>query len=44
MNYWEKGKSKSKLVAMKNIKAFCNKNNIPCADIEDAWLDYKIVK
>ena len=29
---------------MKNIKAFCNENNIPYADIEDAWLDYKIAK
>ena len=38
----EEGKSKPNLVAMKNIKAFCEENNIPYADIEDAWLNYKV--
>jgi hypothetical protein len=27
---------------MKNIKAFCEYNDIPHTDIEDAWLNYKV--
>ena len=42
VNRWEQGKSKPNLVAMKNIKAFCEENDIPYADIEDAWLNYKV--
>ena len=42
VNRWEQGKSKPNLVAMKNIKAFCDENDIPYADIENAWLDYKV--
>lgn len=42
VNRWEQGKSKPNLVAMKNIKAFCEENDIPYADIENAWLDYKV--
>ena len=42
VNRWEQGKSKPNLVAMKNIKAFCEENDIPYADIEDAWLNDKV--
>ena len=27
-----------------NIKAFCEKNNLPFEDVELAWLNYKIEK
>ena len=27
---------------MKNIKAFCEENNIAYTDIEDAWLNDKV--
>lgn len=36
VNRWEQGKSKPNLVAMKNIKAFCEENDIAYNDIEDA--------
>ena len=42
VNRWEQGKSKPNLVAMKNIKVFCEENDIPYADIEEAWLNYKV--
>ena len=42
VNRWEQGKSKPNLVAMKNIKAFCEENDVPYADIENAWIDYKV--
>ncbi|KXB43232.1 hypothetical protein HMPREF3188_01577 [Tissierellia bacterium KA00581] len=42
VNRWEQGKSKPNLVAMKNIKAFCEENHIDYTDIEDAWLSYKV--
>ena len=29
---------------MKNIKAYCEKNNLPYEDVEEAWLDYKVEK
>ena len=42
VNRWEQGKSKPNFVAMKNIKAFCEENNIAYTDIEDAWLNDKV--
>ena len=42
VNRWEQGKSKPNLVAMKNIKAFCDENDIAYKDIEEAWLNYKV--
>ena len=42
VNRWEQGKSKPNLVAMKNIKVFCEENDIAYNDIEDAWLNYKV--
>lgn len=42
VNRWEQGKSKPNLVAMKNIKTFCDENDIAYKDIEEAWLNYKV--
>ena len=42
VNRWEQGKSKPNLVAMKNIKVFCEENDIQYTNIEDAWLNYKV--
>lgn len=42
VNRWEGGKAKPNLVAMKNIKDFCLKNDIEYTDIEKAWLDFKV--
>ena len=42
VNRWEQGKSKPNLVAMKNIKAFCDENDIEYKEIEEAWLNYKV--
>lgn len=42
VNRWEQGKSKPNLVAMKNIKAFCEENDITYHDIEEAWLNCKV--
>lgn len=42
VNRWEQGKSKPNLVAMKNIKVFCEENDIAYNVIEDAWLKYKV--
>ncbi|HFH9843774.1 TPA: helix-turn-helix domain-containing protein [Streptococcus suis] len=42
VNRWEGGKTKPNLVAMKNIKGFCFKNDIEYADIEKSWLDFKV--
>lgn len=40
VNRWEGGKAKPNLMAMKNIKEFCLKNDIEYTDVEEAWLDY----
>ena len=42
VNRWEGGKAKPNLVAMKNIKEFCLKNDIAYTDVEEAWLDYTV--
>lgn len=42
VNRWEQGKSKPPLVVMKNIKAFCEENDIAYNAIEDTWLKYKV--
>lgn len=33
---------KTELCCDENIKVFCEENDIPYADIEDAWLNYKV--
>lgn len=40
INRWETGKSKPNLSAMKAIKEFCSKNNIPYDEIEKEWFNY----
>lgn len=41
INRWEKGHSKPNMTAMKNIKAFCDKNNLPFEKIEKEWLNHR---
>lgn len=36
------GKTRPNIKAMKNIKAYCEKNNLPYVDVEEAWLNYKV--
>lgn len=36
------GKARPNIKAMKNIKAYCEKNNLPYVDVEEAWLNYKV--
>lgn len=40
INRWENGKVRPNLSAMKNIKIFCEKNNLPYDEIESEWFDY----
>ena len=40
INRWEKGHSKPNMTAMKALKAFCEKNNLPFDEIENEWLGY----
>ena len=42
VNRWEAGKVRPNIKAMKNIKAYCEKNNLPYVDVEEAWLNYKV--
>lgn len=41
VNRWEGGKARPNLSAMKNIKEFCQKNNIDFSNVEEAWLNYE---
>lgn len=41
---WEGGKAKPNLIAMKNIKEFCLKNDVDYTGVEEAWLDFIIKK
>lgn len=38
VNRWEGGKSIPNLVAIKKIKQYCEKNNIPFDTVETEWL------
>ena len=38
VNRWESGKTKPNLIAMKNIKAFCDQNNVEYSELEELWL------
>ena len=40
INRWERGHSKPNLTAMKNLKAFCEENNLPFDEIENEWFNY----
>ena len=37
INRWENGRSKPNLTAMKNIKTFCEDNNLSFTEIENEW-------
>ena len=37
INRWENGRSKPNLIAMKNLKVFCEKNNLSFEKIETEW-------
>ena len=39
INRWETGRVKPNLTAMKNIKAFCEKNALSYEDIEKEWFN-----
>lgn len=38
INRWENGRGKPNLTAMKHIKEFCEKHNLPYDKIEKEWL------
>lgn len=40
----EAGKARPNIKAMKNIKAYCEKNCLPYEDVEEAWLNFDIKK
>lgn len=40
VNRWEHGRAKPNLSAMKEIKAFCERNNVNYLIIEKEWLGY----
>lgn len=42
VNRWEVGKARPNIKAMKNIKAYCEKNTLPYEDVKEAWLNYKV--
>lgn len=42
VNRWEGGNAKPNLIAMKNIKKFCLKNDVDYTGVEEAWLDFKV--
>lgn len=42
VNRWEGGKAKPNLIAMKNIKEFCLRNDIEYASVEEAWLEFEV--
>lgn len=39
INRWENGKSKPNLTAMKNMKKFCEDNNLSYEAIENEWFN-----
>ena len=39
VNRWESDRSKPNMVAMKNIKAFCESHNIDFSNLEKEWFD-----
>ncbi|WP_409969671.1 helix-turn-helix transcriptional regulator [Bengtsoniella intestinalis] len=38
INRWENGRSRPNMTAMKNLKAFCEQNNLPFEKLESEWL------
>lgn len=42
INRWENGRSKPNLTAIKNIKSFCEENNLPFDKIENEWRSHSL--
>ena len=42
VNRWKQEKLDLTSKAMKNIKAYCEKNCLPYEDVEEAWLNFDI--
>ena len=42
VNRWEMGKVRPNISAMKSIKEFCLKNNLPYDEIENKWLSSSV--
>ena len=40
VNRWEKGKARPNLTAMKKLKSFCSKNDLPYEKIGTEWLSH----
>jgi DNA-binding transcriptional regulator YiaG len=40
INRWENGKSKPNLTAMKNLKIFCTKYELPYEELEKKWFAF----
>ena len=38
VNRWEKGKTTPNFAAMKQMKDFCQRNDISFEEVEDAWI------
>jgi len=41
VNRWESGRTIPNLAAMKNIKAFCESNNLEYGILEEEWLNLR---
>lgn len=39
VNRWESGKTRPNVSAMKQLKEFCDENNISFEELQNAWLD-----
>ncbi|MDY2985221.1 MAG: helix-turn-helix transcriptional regulator [Synergistes jonesii] len=44
VNRWESGKTHPNMTAMKQLKIFCDVNNISFDELQNAWLKSKEVK
>lgn len=42
VNRWENGKSKPNLNALKEIKSFCERNNLSYTEIETEWFNTEL--
>ncbi|MBR0131622.1 MAG: helix-turn-helix transcriptional regulator [Lachnospiraceae bacterium] len=40
VNRWESGKTKPNLIAMKNIKEFCENKGFEYSNLEELWLSF----
>ena len=40
INRWETGKVKPNLTAMKSLKTFCEKHELPYEELEEKWFEF----